>query len=99
MTMGRTVEHAAPRSRHVCVVCTGPFCATKGAPNLLAAMSERLGLKPGETTPDGNLRLVTSRCVGHCTQAPAGVFDRRLVGKLTPAGTVNRVRRLRTHAQ
>jgi len=73
-----------PPGRHTCVVCTGPKCYSKGAPALLAAMKQKYGIKPGETTPDGELSLLTARCVGSCSLAPVAVFDKDVVGKLGP---------------
>ena len=39
-----------PQGRHTCVVCTGTACYIKGASSLLAAIQQRHGIKPGETT-------------------------------------------------
>ncbi len=72
-----------PPGRHTCVVCTGTACHIKGAPELLAMLEREYGLKPGETTSDGQLSLLTARCVGSCGLAPVVVFDRELAGKLS----------------
>ncbi len=50
-----------PPGKHTCVVCTGTACYIKGAPGLLSAMEDRYGIKPGETTEDGKLSLLTAR--------------------------------------
>jgi bidirectional [NiFe] hydrogenase diaphorase subunit len=47
-------------------------------------MAERLGIKPGETTPDGQVSLLTARCLGSCGLAPAAVFDGDVAGRLEP---------------
>jgi bidirectional [NiFe] hydrogenase diaphorase subunit len=73
-----------PPGKHACVVCTGTACHIKGAPQLLEMMEREYQLKPGETTPDGRLSLLTARCVGSCGLAPVVVLDRELAGKLTP---------------
>ena len=73
-----------PKGRHACVVCTGTACYIKGAGRLVAAMEERFGVKPGETTADGRLSVLTARCVGACGLAPAVVLDGSLQGKLVP---------------
>jgi bidirectional [NiFe] hydrogenase diaphorase subunit len=73
-----------PPGRHTCVVCTGTACYIKGAPGLLAAIEEKFGIKPGETTPDGELSLLTARCVGSCSIAPVAVFDGDVAGKIGP---------------
>jgi bidirectional [NiFe] hydrogenase diaphorase subunit len=73
-----------PPGKHTCVVCTGTACHIKGAPQLLEMMEREYQLKPGETTADGRLSLLTARCVGSCGLAPVVVLDRELGGKLTP---------------
>src|ERR1700690_1246743 len=70
-----------PKGRHTCVVCTGTACYIKGAPTLLAAVEKTYGVKPGETTPDGELSLLTARCLGSCGLAPAAVVDGIVLGK------------------
>lgn len=72
-----------PPGRHTCVVCTGTACHIKGAPELLEMLEREYHIKPGETTPDGQLSLLTARCVGSCGLAPVVVFDRELAGKLS----------------
>jgi len=82
-----------PQGRHTCVICTGTACYIKGVPAILTAIEETYGIKPGETTSDGNISLVSARCLGSCGLAPAAVMDGDVVGKLTPLETVNRMRR------
>src|SRR6201982_3933557 len=48
-----------PAGQHTCVVCMGTACYIKGAPQLLTAMQHDLGIKPGETTSDGKISLLT----------------------------------------
>jgi bidirectional [NiFe] hydrogenase diaphorase subunit len=73
-----------PAGKHTCVLCTGTACYIKGIPGLLEKMKSEHGIEPGETTEDGQLSLLTARCVGSCGLAPVGVFDGEVVGKLTP---------------
>jgi bidirectional [NiFe] hydrogenase diaphorase subunit len=86
-----------PPGKHTCVVCTGTACYIKGAPHLLSAIEKEYGIKPGETTPDGELSLLTARCVGSCSIAPVAVFDRDVSGKLNPAETMKKVARYMNH--
>src|SRR3954449_12666793 len=62
-----------PQGKHACVVCTGTACYIKGASALLTAVEKQYGIKPGETTPDGKLSVLTARCLGSCGLAPAVV--------------------------
>lgn len=81
-----------PPGEHTCVVCTGTACYIKGAPALLKAMEQTVGIAPGETTPDKKVSLVTARCLGACGLAPAVVFDGEVAGKVTPEKLKEKVR-------
>jgi len=81
-----------PPGKHTCVVCTGTACYIKGAPVLLNAVKEAAGIQDGETTKDGNLSLLTARCLGSCGLAPAVVFDGQVGGKVTTESIKKRVR-------
>jgi bidirectional [NiFe] hydrogenase diaphorase subunit len=82
-----------PRGEHSCVICTGTACYIKGAGEILDAIEENFGVGPGETTEDGQLSVLTARCLGACSLAPAVVFDGEVTGKLSPEDVVNRIRR------
>ncbi|HYE25264.1 MAG TPA: bidirectional hydrogenase complex protein HoxE [Clostridia bacterium] len=84
-----------PPGEHACVVCTGTACYIKGAPGLLKAVEEEAGIKPGETTPDGKVSLLTARCLGACGLAPAVVYDGEVAGKVTNEQIKERVRQYR----
>ncbi len=83
-----------PKGKHNCVVCMGTACYIKGAPALLAAIEQRHGVKPGETTKDNLLSVLTARCVGSCGLAPAVVFDGNVSGKLDRSEVLSRIEEL-----
>ena len=74
-----------PQGEHVCSVCTGTACHIKGGKLLLDHMKETYGLRPGETTSDGALSLLTVRCIGACGLAPAVVIDGDVAGNVSNA--------------
>src|ERR1035441_4271996 len=76
-----------PQGKHTCVVCLGTACYVRGADKLLAAVEQQAGIKAGETTPDGQISLLTARCIGACGIAPAVVYD----GTVTPRQTADTV--------
>jgi NADH-quinone oxidoreductase subunit E len=41
-----------------------------GAENVLAHVERKLGIKPGQTTPDGRYTLSVVECLGSCGTAP-----------------------------
>ena len=81
-----------PTGRHTFVLCTGTACYVKGAPAIQAAVEKHCGIRFGETTPDGQVSLISARCVGSCGIAPVAVLDDKVVGKLTPEDAVRRIR-------
>lgn len=81
-----------PRGAHTCVVCMGTACYVKGAGQILEALEKKHDIKAGETTPDGQVSLVTARCLGACGLAPAVVFDGEVAGKIGTQQTLERVR-------
>jgi bidirectional [NiFe] hydrogenase diaphorase subunit len=80
-----------PKGKHTCVVCTGTACYIKGAPALLTAIEKRYGIKPGETTADDQLSVLTARCLGSCGLAPAAVLDGAVLGKIAADHLLDRI--------
>jgi bidirectional [NiFe] hydrogenase diaphorase subunit len=70
-----------PQGDHTCVICTGTACYINGAPELIDAFEARLGVKPKGTTADGKISLLTARCIGACSLAPAVTVDGEMKGK------------------
>jgi bidirectional [NiFe] hydrogenase diaphorase subunit len=80
-----------PQGEHTCVICTGTACYIKDSPALLRAITDDLGVEPGETTADGKLSLLTARCLGTCGLAPAAVLDGQVVGRLQAVELLGRL--------
>jgi NADH-quinone oxidoreductase subunit E len=64
-----------PRGRHTIKVCLGTACHVRGSPKVLEAISRRLRIAPGETTPDGEVTLETVNCLGACALGPTVMVD------------------------
>jgi NADH-quinone oxidoreductase subunit F len=60
-----------PAGRHHIQVCTNVSCLLRGGEQLFAHARKRLGIAPGQTTPDGNFSLEEVECIGACSWAPA----------------------------
>ncbi len=58
--------HLAPVGKHLVEVCTNICCGLRGAQGVLAAFEAELGVKPGETTADGEITLRAVECIGGC---------------------------------
>ncbi|MCA9066688.1 MAG: bidirectional hydrogenase complex protein HoxE [Planctomycetaceae bacterium] len=72
-----------PQGDHTCVICTGTACYIKGAGQLVKGVEERYHVKPGQTTSDNSLSVLSARCLGACGLAPAVVIDGRVLGDQT----------------
>ncbi|MGE4295496.1 MAG: bidirectional hydrogenase complex protein HoxE [Campylobacterales bacterium] len=83
-----------PKGKHACVVCTGTACYIKGVNKILAAIEKRYGIKPGETTPDGEISVMSARCFGSCSLAPVAVFDKKTVGYLNEESVIEACERM-----
>lgn len=86
-----------PPGKHTCVVCIGTACYIKGAPQLLEAVKQELGVVPGQTTPDGRVSVLGARCLGSCGLAPAVVYDHEVAGKVTPQALRQRLASWKSH--
>jgi NADH-quinone oxidoreductase subunit E len=75
----------ASPGKAVISVCTGTACHLKGAPEIVDAFREELGIEEGQTTEDGVFHLQSVRCVGCCGLAPATVINGQTHGKIKPA--------------
>jgi len=82
-----------PKGKHTCVVCMGTACYIKGAQNILDKIEHEFGVKPGETTKDGELSVLTARCIGSCGLAAAAVFDGAIAGKITADQAMEHIRK------
>lgn len=76
-----------PGGRSTVRICCGTACHVQGGARLLDDTERRLGIKPGETTADGEYTLETVACVGACALAPVVIVDDRVYGRMTSAET------------
>lgn len=79
-----------PVGRHVILVCDSVTCWIMGQERLLDRIIDVLGIRPGETTPDGRFTLLPITCLGGCARAPAMLVDDDLHEDLDPetVGTI-----------
>ncbi|HEY2456049.1 MAG TPA: bidirectional hydrogenase complex protein HoxE [Candidatus Acidoferrum sp.] len=71
-----------PLGVHSCMICMGTACYIKGAGALLAEAENTVGVSSGETSPDGQVSILTARCIGSCSLAPAAVMDGETMGNV-----------------
>jgi NADH-quinone oxidoreductase subunit E len=74
-----------PVGRHHISVCTNISCMLCGGEELLAHVERRLGIKVGESTPDGRFYLKREEeCLAACSGAPMMMVDHVYYENLTP---------------
>lgn len=73
-----------PVGRWVVNVCTNLACLLLGADELLAHAGERLGVRPGGTTADGDFTLEEVECIAACDGAPCLQVNYRYFLDVTP---------------
>jgi NADH-quinone oxidoreductase subunit E len=74
-----------PCGRHHLSVCTNISCLLRGGEEILAHVEARLGIRVGESTPDGRIFLKREEeCLASCTGAPMLMVDHVYHEHLTP---------------
>src|SRR5574339_1278645 len=65
-----TLYHDKKEGKYRMQVCTDLPCALRGADEFMQNLCSNLGIKVGETTPDGLLTLEAVTCLAACDKAP-----------------------------
>lgn len=71
-----------PRGKHLVCVCLGTACHVRGGPTVAGEIERQLGIRAGETTPDGLFTLETVNCLGACALGPVVVVDGHYFSKV-----------------
>ena len=73
-----------PASRYHIQICKTLSCKIMGEGKITEHVSKKLGIKPGETTPDGKFSLSLVECLGSCGTAPMFQINFDYHENLTP---------------
>ena len=74
-----------PVGRHSISVCNNISCMLRGGDEILAHIEKKLGIKVGESTPDGKFYLKREEeCLAACASAPMLQIDHVYYENLTP---------------
>lgn len=65
-----TMFPLSPRGKYHIEICNNASCWLVGSQNVVDTIEEKLGIKNGETTPDGKFSLQTVECLAGCSWAP-----------------------------
>lgn len=74
----------SPVGKKTITVCRGTACHVRGAQELITSIENRLDIKEGETTEDGEYTLETAACIGCCALAPCAMVGEEVQANLTP---------------
>ncbi len=78
-----TMYYQQPQGRKVIKVCNSISCYLRNCDALVEHLEQRLGIKRGETTPDGNYTLMTVECLASCSTAPVLQVNDEFVENVT----------------
>lgn len=80
-----TMFNKEPVGKNLVQVCMNLPCVLRGAEDMFGYISEKLGVKAGETTRDGKFTLMKVECLGACGNAPMMQINDDYYEDLTPA--------------
>jgi NADH-quinone oxidoreductase E subunit len=79
-----TMLHRKPVGKYVIQVCTNISCQLCNAEGIMAHLTKKLGIKPGETSSDMKYTLVEVECLGSCGTSPVVQINDDYHEELTP---------------
>ncbi len=79
-----------PQGRNVIRVCQSMPCFLKNSQSIIESVEKEIGIKPGETTPDGKFSFELTNCIGACDEAPAMMLNNDVHVNLT-LGKISRI--------
>jgi len=74
-----------PLGRNVIRVCKSLPCLLRNYQTVIESVEREIGIKPGETTPDGKFSFELTNCIGACEKAPAMMINNDVYADLTPS--------------
>jgi len=74
-----------PQGKNVIRICKSIPCYLKNCQTIINSVEQEIGIKPGETTPDGKFSFQLTNCIGACDKAPAMMINSDVYDDLTPS--------------
>lgn len=71
-----------PKGKHVIKACTGTACYVKGIKEVMSHITNKHGIKEGETMEDRRFSMEGVRCLGACGLAPVLIVGEDIHGNL-----------------
>jgi NADH-quinone oxidoreductase E subunit len=73
-----------PLGRNVIRICRSLPCYLQNGQTVIDSIEKEIGIRPGETTPDGRFSFEVTNCIGLCDRAPAMLINEDAHVDLTP---------------
>lgn len=73
-----------PIGENLIQICHGTACHLAGAEEITSVLRQALGIKNGDTSPDGKFTIQKVACLGCCSLAPVITINGETFGRLTP---------------
>ena len=86
-----TMFHLEPVGKYVIQVCCTLSCSIMGAERVFAHIERKLGIKAGETTPDGRFTIKKVECLAACGYAPMLQINERKFDERLDEAAVDRL--------
>jgi NADH-quinone oxidoreductase subunit E len=86
-----TMFHLEPVGKYVIQVCCTLSCSIMGAERVFAHIEKKLGIKAGETTPDGKFTIKKVECLAACGYAPMLQINERKFDERLDEAAVDRL--------
>ena len=83
------------KGKFIIRLCQTVSCDMNGKEAIKRQLENELGIKFGETTPDGMFTLEYTNCLGMCDQAPAMLVNDDIYTRVTPEGILDIVEKYR----
>jgi len=65
-------------------ICKSLPCYLRNSQMIIKSVEDEVGIRPGETTPDGKFSFELTNCIGACDAAPAMMINSDVHVNLTP---------------
>jgi NADH-quinone oxidoreductase subunit E len=73
-----------PPGRNVIRICKSLPCYLQDCQVIIETLQKEIGIRPGQTTPDGRFSFQLTNCIGLCDRAPAMLINSDPHVDLTP---------------
>jgi NADH-quinone oxidoreductase E subunit len=94
-----TMFRRQPQGKARLEICTNLSCSLMGATHIRDYLCRKLGIAPGETTPDGKVTLIEVECLGSCGTAPVMLVNEKFYENLNPTKIEALLERIESNAR